>query len=273
MRTPWIATASGSPSAAVARSIAPTAEAVPRGHREVVGESAGQVHAEHAQPRAVVIVAREAVAARAARREALDRDAVALLERADARAHARDGARDLVPRARARQDELAVVPVQVGAADPARAHREHDLARARLGPRDLLERRSGPGRARARRASSPSRGPADSGCARPRRCRRAVGPRAPTSCAASRTSSSLLGRALGAVELLDPHVQMAAELERELRDRRLPSGRRPTRSPTTAGPCPRACRDRRAARGASAAGRTCSRAASRTRRRARRSRA
>ena len=86
-----------------------------------------------------MIVAREAVAALAARRESLDRRAVALLERRDAGAHHRDGARDLVPGTEPRKHHLAVVPVEVGAADPARADREHDFAGPRLGPRDLLD--------------------------------------------------------------------------------------------------------------------------------------
>jgi len=114
-------------------------EAVPRRHLDVVGEAARDREADHADRRAALVVAGEAVATRGAGGDALDRNRVTGPEHRHPVAHLGHLARDLVARADRRDHHLIVVPVQVRAADAAVAHADDDLARTRRRVRHLLD--------------------------------------------------------------------------------------------------------------------------------------
>ena len=105
-------------------------EAMARRHLHVLGEPTGDGHPHDPDHRTALIVARQAVTARAAGRDAFERHRVAGLQLRHAGADVGHLARDLVPGARDRQHHLSVVPVQVGAADAAVAHAHDDLAGA-----------------------------------------------------------------------------------------------------------------------------------------------
>src|SRR5262249_45061893 len=122
-RTPCTATPSGSDSAARAKATPPgtgkQGEAVPRGQANEFGEAAGNRHPDDPDERAVVVDARLAVPASPAAGDPLEGDAIPGAQRRDRRPDLGDLAGDLVPRTRLRHHHLAVVPVQVGAADAA----------------------------------------------------------------------------------------------------------------------------------------------------------
>src|SRR5581483_8591780 len=126
------------------------AEAVARRHHDVLGEAAGDRHAHDADRGAALVLTGHAVPTRAARADALERDAVAGHERPDARADLRHLARNLVPRAHLRHHHLAVPPVEVRSADAAAPDADENVAgtgggRGRVldddGPRTAAERR------------------------------------------------------------------------------------------------------------------------------------
>ena len=115
------------------------AEAVPGRSADVLRETAGNRQADEADDETALVVAAQTVATRTARRDALERDRVAGLERRHPVAHVRYFARDLMSRADRRDHHLVVVPVQVRAADAAVAHADQDPAGAGRRARDILD--------------------------------------------------------------------------------------------------------------------------------------
>src|SRR5437016_9528812 len=115
------------------------AEAVPGRSADVLRESAGDRQADEADGGTALVVARQTVAARAARRDALERDRVSRLERCHPVAHVRHLARDLVAGTDRRDHHLVMVPVEIRAADATVAHADHDLAGSGRRARDIFD--------------------------------------------------------------------------------------------------------------------------------------
>src|SRR4030095_2121020 len=104
-----------------------------------VREAARDRHADDAHAAAVVVRPGTAPAAGPARSDALECHMVALAERRHGRAHLGPLAGDLVAGARERLHELAVPPVQIGAADAAAPARDDDVVGADDRPRDVVD--------------------------------------------------------------------------------------------------------------------------------------
>src|SRR5207247_225597 len=104
------------------------AEAVPGRSADVLRESAGNRQADEADGGTALVVARQTVAARAARRDALERDRVSRLERCHPVAHVRHLPRDLVAGPDRRDHHLVLLPVEIRPAADTGAHAARALA-------------------------------------------------------------------------------------------------------------------------------------------------